>query len=224
MKSVWIFSLLILGISTSWSQNEQTGVLEAPLNEDRFLVEFNNDSWLGYPESVTLRPYSPGIGAFITYDYQLGKSPISLVWGYGFSSHNVHHDGIFTPDSLLGKSYTRLTGNIPGFNPQKNKHSTSYIEVPFAIRLRTKGDNKFKLYLGAKVGYLVNIHSKTIDDAGKRKFYGLDNVMPYRYGLVARVGFNMVAVSGFYSLTPLLKEGKGDEFYPISIGLTFFLL
>lgn len=201
-----------------------TEVWNPPIGQDRFLLSFNNDMWLDVPEGVELRPYSPGISTHIMYDYRFGKSPISFAWGYGFSSHNVHSNAAFVTDSLNGDEFIKLVPFDNSYSYKKNKLSTNYVEIPLELRLRTKGDNQFKLYLGGKVGYLVSAHTKTKDNDGKRKFYGMDNINELQYGVTAKIGLNMIALSGYYALTPLLEEGKGDQFTPISIGLTFFLL
>lgn len=219
--------LLLIGVMFaslySSSQNREAEIWNPPIGEDRFLITFNNDRWLDVPEGIELRPYSPGISSYIMYDYQLGKSVLSFSWGYGFSSHNVHHNGFFAKDTT-NNQFTRLYPFDPNYNYRKNKLHATYIEVPLEFRLRTKGDNTFKLYGGFTVGYLVNIHTKTADDDGKRKFYGMDDAMKLRYGVTGKIGFNTWALSGFYSLTPLLHEGKGDQIIPFSVGLTFFLL
>ncbi|NNE55685.1 MAG: PorT family protein [Flavobacteriales bacterium] len=216
--------LLILITCTLVGQSRDVEIWNPPVGQDRFLVTFNNDFWLNTPSDVSLRPYSPGISAFIMYDYPFGKSPISFAWGYGFSSHNVHHDGYFAQDSTVSGSFTALLPHSDGYTFKKNKLSSNYVEIPLELRLRTKGENQFKLYLGGKVGYAVNVHSKTIDDDGKRKFYGVENMMPLRYGVSGTIGYNGIALSGFYSLSPMFEEGKGIDLIPISIGLTFFLL
>ena len=211
-------------LSLSALCQKPTEVWNPPVGQDRFLFSFTNDMWLDVPEGVELRPYSPGISTHIMYDYRFGKSPISFAWGYGFSSHNVHSNATFVTDSVNNEEYLRLVPFEGNYSYKKNKLSANYVEIPLELRLRTKGDNQFKLYLGGKIGYQVSVHSKTKDGEGKRKFYGLDGINELQYGVTAKIGFNMIALSGYYALTTLLEEGKGDQFTPISLGLTFFLL
>lgn len=220
----YALAAFILAISVlSMGQTRKEEIWSPPIGEDRFLITFTNDGWLGAPDNINLRPYSLGIESHIMYDHQFGKSILSFSWGYGFSSHNVHHDGFFATDTTNAQN-TRLYPFQKNYTFTKNKLHATYIEVPLELRLRTKSDSPFKLYAGFKVGYLVNLHSKTKDAAGKRKFYGIDNVMKLRYGVTGKIGFNTWALSGFYSLTPLLIEGRGDQLIPYSIGISFFLL
>lgn len=218
-----VFAVISLISISSSAQNREAEIWNPPIGEDRFLITFNTDGWLNTPDGVELRPYSLGIESHIMYDYQFGKSIISFSWGYGFSSHNVHHNGFFAADTTNAE-LTRLYPFEKNYNYRKNKLHATYLEIPVELRLRTHNDSPFKLYAGFKIGYLVNVHSKTRDDNGKTKFYGLDNVMKLRYGVTGKIGFNAWAISGFYSLTPLITEGKGDQLIPYSIGISFFLL
>lgn len=197
---------------------------EPPVSQDRFILDFNNDMWLEYPDSIEPRGYSLGIGSYIMYDYLLGKSPFSFAWGYGFSSHNIHHNGAFVEDSLDGKPYTRLVPLPDDYKYKKNKLAATYIEVPVELRFRTRGSSPFKLYVGGRIGYLVNLHTKTLDDDGKRKFYGLEGQNRLRYGLTGRIGIGQINVNCFYGLSTLLIEGEGDRIVPWSLGLSIFLL
>ena len=218
-----LLTLISFISAIAFGQPREAEIWNPPIGEDRFLITFNTDGWLNTPDGIELRPYSLGIESHIMYDYQFGKSIMSFSWGYGFSSHNVHHNGFFAADTT-NNQLTRLYPFEKSYNYIKNKLHATYLEVPLELRLRTRGETPFKLYLGAKVGYLVNIHSKTKDYSGKTKFYGLENVMNLRYGVTAKIGYNAWTISGFYSLTPLISEGGGDRLIPYSLGISFFLL
>lgn len=209
-----------LGLSQS---NQRQGPLNAPAGQDRFLLDFHNDLFLTLAPGMEIRPYSPGINASIMYDYPFGTSAISFAWGYGFSSFNIHHNGRFDRD-VEEEGFVKFYPYPDGYEYAKNKLSANFVEIPIELRLRTKGNNKFKLYLGGKVGYLVNIHTKIIDEDGKRKYYQLPETSRLRYGATARIGMNRIALFGFYSFSPFLKENKGVELIPVTVGLTFFLI
>ena len=206
-----------------FSQKEDRRIWDSPFGEDRFVISFNNDRWIGADE-VEQRDVSLGFDAQVYWDWKFGTSPISFAAGIGISSHNVHHNGFFAKDTVEGREMTVLEAFPQNYNYRKNKHSVTFIEVPLEFRIRTRGPNQFKLFLGGKVGYLVNYHYKIDDDEGKRKFYDLDGINPIRYGVTARIGYNSWNIFGFYSLTPFIQDGKGDEIIPYSIGLSFFLL
>ena len=83
MKLAVTLALLCSSV-LGWTQFD--GLLTTPTTQDRFVVMFTNDTWLDLPEGVELRPYSPGLSAYIMTDYDLSKSAFSFAWGYGFSS------------------------------------------------------------------------------------------------------------------------------------------
>lgn len=237
MKLAVTLALLCSSV-LGWAQFD--GLLTTPTTQDRFVVMFTNDTWLDLPEGVELRPYSPGLSAYILTDYDLSKSAFSFAWGYGFSSHNVHSNGEFVTDTVGIEAFSNFETFDPGYSFQKNKLSCNYLEIPIELRIRT-GKRKerdtwefqadpesvgpqFNMAIGARIGYAINVHTKTIDEHGKRKFYGVEQFQPLRYGLTARVGFGSLAVCGFYSLTPIIQEGKGTELVPVSVGIAWLIL
>lgn len=224
--SVQFLALILIVMSSNFvfgQRNENRRIWDSPYGEDRFVISLNNDRWVATPDGVDQRNVSLGFDAHIMYDYKIKKSVISVAWGYGMSSHNVHSNGFFAIDSTQS-NLEELVPFDSEYDYKKNKHSATFIEVPIEIRLRTRGENKFKLYLGAKAGYLINYHWKTIDDDGKRKLYKNDNIDPLRYGLTGKIGYNSLSLSVFYSLSPYLKETNQKELIPYSIGISFFLL
>ena len=218
--------LIVFGIclsaQTSDDASRQKLPWRPPTGQDRFIVEFHNDGFLNLAPEMETRPYSPGINAHIFYDYPFAKKSIfSFAWGYGFSSFNVHHNGEFLEDSL------KITQFVPfpkDYNYSKNKASNNFLEIPIELRIRTRGLRQFKMAFGAKAGYVVNVHTKIIDDGGKRKAYQIPNLMKYRYGLTAKIGVGRFMLHGFYSLTPFLEENNGPELIPFTLGCRVNLL
>lgn len=230
-------------VSLAGTLNAQfDNIIRPPTNQDRFIIQFDNCGWLDAPEGVDIRGYNLGFSAYVMREYGFGEDgtfPISFAWGYGISTHNIHSNGEFVTDSVTQLS--ELKPFPSNYSFEKNKLATSYLELPLEFRFRTGRKKRvaawraqadpeelvrpqFKFYLGAKVGYAINVHSKTRDDDGKRKIFGVDHLYPWRYGLTARIGFGAVTISGFYSLTPLIKEGRGTQVIPYSLGIGILLL
>ena len=78
--------------------------------------------------------------------------------------------------------------------------------------------------MGFKAGVLMGIHTTRVTKETKYKHYRLKNSLPYRYGPTLKVGVGKINIYGFYSMTPLFEEGKGDALNQFSIGLSFFAL
>lgn len=198
-------------------------LLAPPVSQDRFILELQSGVFLESLPGMEIRPWSPGLNAYIMYDYQLGKSPLSFAWGYGFSSFNIHLNGAFVEDTL-NNGFVNFQPFAPNYSWEKNKISVNFVEVPIEFRLRTRSAPMFKMSVGGKIGYAVNIHTKTIDDDGKRKFYQVPELNKFRYGLTARVGVGRISAYGFYSLSTFFKENRGVELTPIVVGLSFQLI
>lgn len=221
-KTLFFICIILFLPFALLSQDKDTRIWDSPYGQDRFVVTFNIDQWMDVPDSIQIRPFSLGFNSYIMFDYTFGESSFSWALGYGLSSHNVHHNGFFKENEEEGNR--QLSAFPEDYSFKKNKHSANYLEIPVELRFRTKGIKKFKLYAGGKIGYLVNFHSKIIDDQGKRKEYTLDYVNRLRYGVTGSIGYNSFAISAFYSLTPLLKDQDNGSLIPFSLGITYFLL
>ncbi|MFT7614107.1 MAG: hypothetical protein ACI9J3_003089 [Parvicellaceae bacterium] len=231
-----ICSILMILSSTSFSQGlfeyfKLTADDDGPEKFDRIAVDINWDSWLGAPVDIKTGNYSIGVNAYWYKDIPLNKkSTIAFAFGLGFGSHNVHHNGQLLNLDSAGNNFTGLYPLSQGTAWKKNKFTANYFDIPIELRFRNmyiqpknEGANfkKIRIYPGFKFGVMVNNHTKWRDDNIKYKVYNLKNVLKYRYGATVRVAFNKIAFSAFYSLSPLFEKGKGQEMYPISIGVSW---
>lgn len=131
----------------------------------------------------------------------------------------------------------------------KNKLSLNYLEVPVQFRYRTRGLNRtFRIYAGMKAGYLVNAHTKyegksqyleldgiytsgeaaalvsdTSNKEVKTKEHKLGNLVDYRIGLTAMVGYGSVNLHLYYPLTSVFEDNSASDMYPLSLGITWIL-
>jgi hypothetical protein len=190
--------------------------------DDKLILELTNDMWLDLPDGVELRPVSIGFKGYFYTDYTFGrKSNVSFAWGLGISADNVHSNAELVQeefeDGTTGDQI--LTPFDENYEYETNKHTTTYLELPLELRFIAKGRNAFRFAVGFRVGYLLSDKQKIIDTRGKRKIYDFEHVTTFRYGVNARIGIGKVALTGFYSLTPLIEEGKGTQVIPISVGI-----
>lgn len=191
--------------------------------DDKLILELTNDMWLDLPEGVELRPLSIGFKGYFYTDYTFGReSNVSIAWGFGISADNVHSNAtlvqeVSETDGSTGDQI--LTPFSPDRDYTKNKHTTTYLELPIELRYIAKGRNAFRFAIGFRVGYLLTDKQKIIDSSGKRKLYDFEHITTLRYGLNARIGVGKLALTGFYSLTPLIEKGKGSQVIPFSVGI-----
>ena len=211
-----------------------------PERMDRWVFDITYNNWLTLPDGIKVKPYSIGWNVARYYDFPINKSAFGVAFGYGYSMHNVHHNGEFIDvvDPTSGDTYTSLVPLDPNYKYWRNKIVFNYVEAPFELRIRTKKRRKkardesgnkvetgevggqFRFYPGFKVGWLFNVHTTVRDTEGKYKEYNFHNANRLRYGATLRIGYGRINIFGFYSLTNAFKDGQGDELQPFSVGLS----
>ena len=145
----------------------------------------------------------------------------------GFESMSFHHNGILKTVQDNNSSTTQLMPFESDTSLLKNKYAVNYIDFPFEFRIRTINKTiedrmkfNFKLYLGFKVGVLVNDHTKYKDNNIKTKTFNIPNTLPYRFGPYVRIGFNKIGFVGYYSLSSIFQNGSAD-LKPFSLGISW---
>ena len=225
MKRLIYLIIVILSLYTNACSAQDSATISTNKkvrNRDQIILDITLDNWLKLPAGITTKFRSPGITIACVNDLVFGNSPLGFAFGLGFSSYNVHSNGTFEEMTFTDSTsaYTRFVPLATSY--KKNKFSVNYVELPMEFRFRTKGKNTFRLYVGVKGGYLVNIHTKIVDEQGKRKYYNFKNINLYRYGLTTRIGYRKFNLTGFYALNTLFKKGQGEKLTPYSIGFSYF--
>lgn len=219
-KKIFFLLFFFIGFVAISQTTEEEAPKKIKERKDRIVADFSYDGWLNMPKGIKQKPFSLGGNAYFMWDYPVGYGPFSLTFGVGMSTHNVHSNGRITY-SIDGK-YTTIEPITTNY--RRNKLSCTYIEVPFGLRLRTGDGHKFKMSIGGKVGYLVDAHTKVIDDDGKRKIYWIKNLNPIRYGVTFRIGYDKITLQGFYSLSELFNKNRGEpNMIPFSCGIGILL-
>jgi hypothetical protein len=215
-----LLGYLLLAAICGIGQSNQSKPPFIPQARDRFVMDLHNDFLMRAPENLNVRPWSPGFNAALMFDYPIQKSFFSIAFGVGFSSFNLHTKGFFyrTYDNKI--QFIEL----PTTTYEKNKLSVNFVEVPVELRIRTKSESPFKIYLGGTIGYAVNTHTKIIDIDGKRKFFDIWGLEKLRYCGTVRVGKGRIAAYGFFSFSPLFRLENAPLWNPSGIGLSFYLI
>lgn len=198
---------------------------------DRIAIDIKSDQWIETPPGIKTKLYSIGVSAFLYKDIPLNKkSNLSIAYGIGLTSDNIHHNGTFTSstNNPTNSSYTKLIPLASNYKTRINKITLNYIEVPFELRFRTMNKSleerrrfNFRFYPGFKAGYLMGSHTKLVTDDVKIKVYRTPNTLFYRYGPTLRIGFNKVSFIAFYSLTGIFEKNKGNELNTFSLGISW---
>jgi hypothetical protein len=115
---------------------------------------------------------------------------------------------------------------------KKYKLATTFLELPVELRFRFNPDDdrrSVKIALGAKIGTLVNAHTKGKNLQNKNGNALADYIVKEnskrffnknRLSVMGRIGYGHFSVYGTYAITPLFREGLGPDVNPLTIGLT----
>ncbi len=229
--------LLILGLSASLvSQAISPDSLTVkkpkakPQAKERTFLTYDFNFLSSSGSGIKVSPIrSGGVTAAVFFDKPLGRSPISLAIGVGFSSFNIHSRSVIASDSVGANYFMKLPDSM---NIKRNKLSLNYVEVPFELRFRSKPNAKnqsFKFAVGFKVGYMLQSHwkfkgedlSTAAKDVIKTKSFDINNISPFRFGPTVRVGYGMFNVYAFYSMQGIFNDVNVSKGQPNPQGLTF---
>jgi hypothetical protein len=115
---------------------------------------------------------------------------------------------------------------------KKYKLAYSYLEAPVELRFSSNPEHdgkSLKFALGAKVGTLLNVHTKgkTLQDQnGKTLNAYTEKLSSKRYfnslrlAGIARISLGHFGVFGSYQINNFVKEAAGANFHPYSFGIT----
>lgn len=221
-KGLILIGLLWMSLTTLYAQGERMG------GQDRIVMELNWNSWLNTPDGIEQRWFSRGLNVFFMYDLQLGNSPFSIAPGFGIGTDNVYHNGRF----VATDTQTVMVPIPDSVDVKGNKINTTYLEVPFEIRFRTKPNDKgrsWKIAAGVRGGLLISNHIKYRGEGAtfgfpqaevKYKEHNVPNLDNLRYGATFRVGYGPVNLHAYYGLSSLFESGQGPELVPFHIGLS----
>ena len=231
-------SVIMLCIIYSLVGNAQINPVTGKMNysakaNDHFMMQVSSDHWIDAPDSIQSKTKnnSRGVNVYAMYDKAFKGNPkFSIAFGVGIGTSNIYFD--------------KMTVNINGSTPQlsfnnldtsfrfdKFKVTTAYAEIPLEFRYfsNPKNPNKsFKVALGAKVGTLINAHSKgktLLNGAGTtiNQFTQKVSAKGYfnttRIAATARVGYGNFSVFGSYNLTTMFKDNVAANIKLLQLGL-----
>ena len=115
---------------------------------------------------------------------------------------------------------------------KKYKLATGYLEIPLELRYSSKPlepNKSLKIALGARIGTLVNAHTKgkILQDKNNNtinSYIEKENSKRYingtRFMATARVGYGILSLFGAYQLNSILKDGAGPAMHLYQLGIT----
>jgi hypothetical protein len=169
------------------------------------------------------KSYMFGINAW-QKNIHIYKNYINLGTGIGATwyHYNFRKSYSLIPDA----PYASAT--LDSIKYVKNRLNMCYVNVPLFLEFNTNnkdGDHSFHFAAGMQFGYNIfnnklkqkyELNGRTFKNKIKNDF----NVNPFRYDIIARVGYGDFTIFGTYSLSTLFEKGKGPVVYPFAAGIS----
>lgn len=236
MRRIILTSFTVLAVFTAMAQTDSvkkkiTPVASLPRSNDHLMLQLGYTTWTGAPDSIQTTGVPRTFNAYFLFDFPFKTNPH---WSVGIGA------GIATDNIYFSKTYIGIKDETPTLrftdvsdtnHFKRYKLATAYAEAPLELRYNFNPENKnsFKVAIGAKIGTLLNAHTKgkTLEDKSgntlnaytqketNKRFFNQN-----RLSLTARIGFGHWSAFGSYAVTPLFKEGVAPTIRPLTIGLT----
>ena len=239
MRRRIVFTVLVVLAGLGVMAQSDTGTtarrapsVTLPRSNDHFMIQIGYTSWQGKPDSIATGGLPRSINVYFLFDYPFKTNPrLSTAIGAGIATDNIYFD-----DTYVGLKDNTGTLRFQDLSDtshfKKYKLSTAYLEAPVELRFRSNPENdskSFKVAVGAKVGLLLNGHTKgkTFEDKNgntlinytlkenSKRFFNTNRV-----SLTGRIGYGHFTLFTSYQMTPLFKEGVAASIRPMTIGLT----
>jgi hypothetical protein len=239
MRKIFFGISMILSSSLLFAQTDSTvatpkkaPTVSLPRTSDHFVLQLGYTSWQGKPDSIKTGGLPRTFNVYFMLDFPFKTNPHwSTAVGAGIATDNVFFKktSIGIKETSSSISFTDLSDTI---HFKKYKLATAYAEAPIELRYRSNPDDdskSFKVVVGAKVGVLLNAHTKGknlesstgsninsyTEKLNSKRFFNSN-----RISLAGRIGYGHLSLFTSYQLTPLFKEGQGPVIRPMTVGLT----
>lgn len=223
-KLLVLFVVVGLANLAHAQQLTETGEKSKSRNEhqDHMLIDFGYETLTNNPPGLDFKWYNNGLNIQIFYDQLFGQTGFSGAVGVGFSTQSYYSNKQIRRDTTRLNDYSTWVDPERPYN--KNKISTSYIDIPLELRYRSKIDDwgyRWKFSVGGKVGFLIDTHDKLVDKNNiKYKTYYFPDMNRVRAGLVARAGYGKINFTAFFSMTEFFVPGRGPEQKQMSFAIS----
>ncbi len=200
---------------------------------DHFMVQVAYDGWASMPDSIKTTGFSRSLNFYLMMDFPFKSDPrFSAAIGIGIGSSGIKFDKT-EPNIISTASTLPFTNRADTTHFKKFKLVSTYAEVPVELRFITNPENSdasWKIAIGVKLGALLDVHTRgktLVNSAGNtlnnysEKVKSKNFFSGTRLAGTARIGYGHISLYGQYAITGFIKDGRGPNVHPYSIGLTF---
>lgn len=202
---------------------------------DHLMLQLTSDHWIGTPDSIDskISGFARGANVYVMLDQRFKGAPQwSVAFGAGVSTSNMYFKNMVVDiKAKTNKLPFKQVDSIDHF--KKYKVTTAFLEIPLELRFTLKPEQEtksVKFAIGAKVGTLLNVHTKgktlldknggtlnsyTAKETGKGFFNST------RLTATARIGYGNFSLFGSYQLNNIFKDGVAADIKLVQVGLNF---
>jgi hypothetical protein len=221
MKKIFLVFMILVPF-LGYSQDTGDTKVESALKKFGIGADLFTDFWINPPAGIDVRGFNQGANIYGMYNHQFGESNMHFAFGIGTGFHNLYSNSVI-PDIKADSIQFIVIPDTVGY--KKSKVGLSYIDLP--VELRFKTEKKFRLAVGFKLGYLIDVKTKFkgFDENGHlfiTKSKQVSQIQKFRFGPTLRIGYDWFSVYTYFQVTDMFDKGNGPEnVYPISLGITF---
>ncbi len=230
---VLLLSSAVSAISQTAKETKNKEILSR--SGDHLMLQLSSDHLFGAPDSVSshVKSFNRGINVAVMLNKPFKADPrFSIAFGLGFSSSSIFFKNMKV-DITSTKPVLPFISQDTGNHFKKYKMATSFLEIPLEVRFTAnpeKPNKSVKIALGAKVGTMLNAHTKgkTLQDGtGKTLVSYTEKITTKSYfnttriAATARVGYGNFSLFGSYSLTSTFKDAVAADVKLLQVGITF---
>ncbi|MEO6669907.1 MAG: outer membrane beta-barrel protein [Ferruginibacter sp.] len=201
---------------------------------DHFMLQFSIDSWSGAADSVSsrIKGFSKGFNSYIMYDLPFKSDQrFSVGLGIGISTSSMGFKNTYV-DIASKNAQLPFTAVDSLDHYKKFKLATSYLEIPLELRFTGNPERPgktFKIAIGAKVGTMLNAHTKgktLLDGTGATIRSSVDKISTKNYfnstrlAGTARIGYGYFSLFASYNFTTIFKDAVAPNTKLLQLGIT----
>lgn len=193
---------------------------------DRLIFDFTYNDWNGDLKPFDNKWNSFGMNTNLMFDIPLNKKN-TLAFGTGLSHtvYSICHFNRFEADST--NRYTSYSINDQNDPVRKRTLIGNSISVPLELRFRSESWKHFKVHIGGKIGYQLNLYERAVTDGQSGKMVVKDHNYPdvnrLVYGAYFRIGVRNWALYGAYNLNTLFSNEKSTQLNILQMGISLSL-
>jgi hypothetical protein len=168
------------------------------------------------------KSYVFGVNAF-QKNIHIYRNNVNLGTGIGLTWYHYN----FRNSYSLRSDTSYASAVFDSLNYSKNRLNICYVNIPLFLEFNTNNSNAERsFHIGAGMQFGYNLFNNKLKQkyeldgrTYKRKIKDDFNVNPFRYDIIARVGYGNYTIFGTYSLSTLFEKNKGPVLYPFAAGI-----